>query len=34
MSIPIPESMQAIRLEKENGKLQVRTLPVPKPWPR
>lgn len=27
----IPKTMQAIRLEKENGKLQVRQLPVPKP---
>jgi len=33
MSNPIPESMQAIRLEEENGKLQVRQLPVPKPGP-
>ena len=27
----IPETMQAIRLEEENGKLQVRQLPVPQP---
>ncbi len=27
----IPETMQAIRLEEENGKLRVRQLPVPKP---
>ena len=33
MSSSIPESMQAIRLEEENGKLQVRELPVPKPGP-
>ena len=33
MSISIPESMQAVRLEEENGKLQVRELPVPKPGP-
>ena len=33
MSISILESMQAIRLEEENGKLQVRELPVPKPGP-
>ena len=33
MSISIPESMQAIRLEEENGKLHVRELPVPKPGP-
>jgi len=31
MSNPIPETMQAIRLEEENGKLQVRQIPVPKP---
>jgi NADPH:quinone reductase-like Zn-dependent oxidoreductase len=31
MTISIPEMMQAIRLEEENGKLQVRQLPVPKP---
>jgi len=30
MSITIPETMQAIRLEEENGKLQVRQIPVPK----
>lgn len=29
----IPETMQAIRLEEENGRLQVRRLPVPKPGP-
>lgn len=33
MSQSIPESMQAIRLEKENGKLQVRQIPVPRPGP-
>ena len=33
MSKPIPETMQAIRLEEENGKLQVRQLPVPEPGP-
>jgi NADPH2:quinone reductase len=33
MSISIPESMQAVRLEEENGKLQVRELPVPQPGP-
>jgi len=33
MSISIPENMQAVRLEEENGKLQVRELPVPKPGP-
>ena len=33
MSVSIPETMQAIRLEEENGKLQVRELPVPKPGP-
>lgn len=33
MSISIPESMQAIRLEEENGQLQVRELPVPRPGP-
>jgi NADPH:quinone reductase-like Zn-dependent oxidoreductase len=33
MSISIPESMQAVRLEEENGNLQVRELPVPKPGP-
>jgi len=31
MGSSIPETMQAIRLEEENGKLQVRQLPVPKP---
>lgn len=29
----IPDTMQAIQLEEENGKLQVRQLPVPKPGP-
>ena len=33
MSNSIPKSMRAIRLEEENGKLQVRELPVPKPGP-
>lgn len=33
MTTTIPETMQAIRLEEENGKLQVRTMPVPKPGP-
>jgi NADPH:quinone reductase-like Zn-dependent oxidoreductase len=33
MSNSIPESMQAVRLEEENGKLQVRELPVPEPGP-
>jgi len=33
MSSVIPDTMQAIRLEEENGKLQVRQLPVPKPGP-
>lgn len=33
MSISIPESMQAVRLEEENGKLQVHELPVPTPGP-
>jgi NADPH:quinone reductase-like Zn-dependent oxidoreductase len=33
MSNSIPKSMQAIRLEEENGKLRVRELPVPKPGP-
>ena len=33
MSRPVPENMQAIRLEEENGQLQVRQLPVPKPGP-
>jgi NADPH:quinone reductase-like Zn-dependent oxidoreductase len=33
MSNSIPESMQAIRLEEENGKLQVRELAVPEPGP-
>lgn len=29
----IPDTMQVIRLEEENGKLQIRRLPVPKPGP-
>jgi NADPH2:quinone reductase len=33
MSLPIPESMQAVRLEEENGELQVLQIPVPKPGP-
>lgn len=33
MNISIPDNMQAIRLEEENGKLQVRELPVPQPGP-
>ena len=33
MSQSIPETMQAIRLEEENGRLQVRQLPVPRPGP-
>ena len=33
MDISIPESMQSIRLEEENGKLQARQIPVPKPGP-
>lgn len=31
MTTPIPQTMQAIYLEEENGKLQVRQLPVPNP---
>ena len=33
MTYSIPDTMQAIRLEEENGSLQVRTLPVPQPGP-
>ena len=33
MSISIPETMQAVRLEEENGTLQVRQIPVPMPGP-
>jgi len=33
MSLPIPETMQAVRLEEENGKLQERQIPVPRPGP-
>jgi len=33
MSISIPKNMQAIRLEEENGELQVHELPVPTPGP-
>jgi NADPH:quinone reductase len=33
MSTSIPETMQAIQLEEQNGKLQVRRVPVPKPGP-
>lgn len=33
MTLPIPETMRAIRLKEENGKLQVRQLPVPEPGP-
>jgi len=33
MNLSIPKMMQAIRLEEENGKLQVRQLTVPKPGP-
>lgn len=33
MTSHIPETMKAIRLEEENGTLQVRELPVPKPGP-
>jgi NADPH2:quinone reductase len=33
MSLSIPETMQAVRLEEENGQLQVRQVPVPRPGP-
>lgn len=33
MDVAIPDTMQAIRMEKENGKLKVRQLPIPKPGP-
>jgi len=33
MSLLIPETMQAVRLEEENGKLQIRQHPVPVPGP-
>jgi len=33
MISPLPKTMQAVRLEKENEKLHVRVLPIPKPGP-
>lgn len=33
MTSQIPDTMKAIRLEEENGKLQIRELPLPKPGP-
>lgn len=33
MTSSLPNTMQAVRLEKENEKLHARTLPIPKPGP-
>lgn len=33
MGVAIPDTMKAIRLEEENGKLKVHQLPIPKPGP-